>query len=144
MIDAAALQIVLMALTGWLDCRERQAVAYLIEENRLLRRQLGDRRLRLTDDDRRRLAARAYQVGRAVLREIATIATPDTLLRWHRQLIARKWTYARRSDRRTVLCEIRSSSCAWRPRIQPGDTRGFRAHSKTSGIAWAARPFAGS
>jgi putative transposase len=29
------------------------------------------------------------------------------LLRWHRQLIARKWMYARRSDRRTVLCEIR-------------------------------------
>lgn len=78
MIDPAALQIVLMALTGWLDRRERQAVAYLIEENRLLRRQLGNRRLRLTDDDRRRLAARAYRVGRAVLREIATIALPDT------------------------------------------------------------------
>ena len=108
MIDPAALHIVLMALTGWLDGRERQAVAYLIEENRLLRRQLGDRRLRLTDDDRRRLAARAYQVGRAVLREIATIATPDTLLRWHRQLIARKWTYARgRSCRSGVLAEIR-------------------------------------
>jgi hypothetical protein len=43
----------------------------------------------------------------AALREIATIATPDTLLRWHRQLIARKWTYARRSTRRSVLFEIR-------------------------------------
>jgi hypothetical protein len=105
-IDPAALQIMLMALTGWLDRRERQAVAYLIEENRLLRRQLGGRRLCLTDDDRRRLAARAYQVGRAALRQIATIATPDTLLRWHRQLIARKWTYARKSDRPRVLCEI--------------------------------------
>ena len=107
MIDPAALQIVLSVLTGWLDRREREAVAYLIEENRLLRRQLGGRRLRLTDDDRRRLAARAYRVGRAALREIATIATPDTLLRWHRQLIARKWTYARRSGRRGVLVEIR-------------------------------------
>jgi len=105
-IDPAALQIVLMALTGWLDRRERQAVAYLIEENRLLRRQLGARRLRLTDDDRRRLAARAYQVGRAALRQIATVATPDTLLRWHRQLIARKWTYARKSDDRRIVCEI--------------------------------------
>jgi hypothetical protein len=75
-IDFGALQIVLSALTGWLDRRERAAVAYLIEENRLLRRQLGGRRLRLTDDDRRRLAARAYRVGRAALREIATIATP--------------------------------------------------------------------
>jgi transposase InsO family protein len=82
-------------------------VAYLIEENRLLRRQLGTRRLRLTDDDRRRLAARAYQVGRRALREIATIATPDTLLRWHRQLIAQKWTYGRKAGRRGVLLEIR-------------------------------------
>jgi hypothetical protein len=82
-------------------------VAYLIEENRLLRRQLGGRRLCLTDDDRRRLAARAYRLGRAALREIATIATPDTLLRWHRQLIARKWTYAKGCGRRGVLVEIR-------------------------------------
>jgi hypothetical protein len=73
---------------------DRHPVAYLIEENRLLQRQLGGRRLRLTDDDRRRLAAQAYRVGRGALRDIATIATPDTLLRWHRQLIARKWTYA--------------------------------------------------
>ena len=71
MIDPAALRQVLLALT---------------------------RRPRLTDDDRRRLAARAYRVGRAALREIATIATPDTLLRWHRQLIARKWTYAESPD----------------------------------------------
>ena len=107
MIDPVALQMVLSVLTGWLDRREREAIAYLIEENRLLRRQLGSRRLRLTDDDRRQLAARAYRVGRAVLQEIATIATPDTLLRWHRQLIARKWTYARRAGRRGVLIEIR-------------------------------------
>lgn len=106
-IDPAALQMVLSVVTGWLDRREREAVAYLIEENRLLRRQLGRRRLRLTDDDRRRLAARAYRLDRAALREIATIATPDTLLRWHRQLIAREWTYAKRSGRRGVLLEIR-------------------------------------
>jgi len=80
-IDPAALQMVLCVLTGRLDRWEREGVAYLIEENRCLRRQLGTRRLRLTDDDRRRLAARAYRLGRAALREIATIATPDTLLR---------------------------------------------------------------
>ena len=108
MIDLAALQIVLMALIGWLDGHEREALAYLIEENRVLRRQLGGRRLRLTDDERRRLAVRAYRVGRAALREIATIATPDTLLRWHRRLIARKWTYARKSRRPGVLIEIRT------------------------------------
>jgi transposase len=106
-IDLGALQIVLCVLTGWLDRQERDAVAYLVEENRVIRRQLGGRRLRLTDDDRRRLAVRAYRVGRAALREIATIATPDTLLRWHRQLIARKWTYARKTGRRSLLSEIR-------------------------------------
>src|ERR1700740_3833122 len=99
--------MLLMVLTGCLDRRERDALAYLVEENRLLRRQLGGRRLRLADDDRRRLAARAYRLGRAALRDIATIATPDTLLRWHRQLIARKWTYATRAGRRGVLVEIR-------------------------------------
>jgi len=62
-IDFVALQMVLGVLTGWLDRREREAVAYLIEENRLLRRQLGERRLCLTDEDRRRLAARAYRVA---------------------------------------------------------------------------------
>ena len=89
-----------MIVTGWLARREREVVAYLIEENRCLRRQLGTRRVRLTNDDRRRLAARAYRVGRRALRDIATIATPDTLLRWHRQLIARKWTYGRTSVNR--------------------------------------------
>ncbi len=97
-----------MIVTGWLARREREVVAYLIEENRCLRRQLGTRRVRLTDDDRRRLAARAYRVGRRALRDIATIATPDTLLRWHRQLIVRKWTCGRPSvHRRQVLAEIR-------------------------------------
>src|SRR5476651_1093362 len=99
--------MLLIVLTGWLERREREALAYLLEENRLLRRQLGGRRLRLTDDDRRRLAARAVRVGRRALREIATIVTPETLLRWHRQLVAHKWTYATpRSSRRGVLAEI--------------------------------------
>jgi putative transposase len=99
--------MLLLVLTGWLERREREALAYLIEENRLLRRQLGGRRLRLTDDDRRRLAVRAYRLGCRALRGFATIVTPDTLLRWHRQLVARKWTYATpRSNRRGVLAEI--------------------------------------
>jgi hypothetical protein len=107
-IDPAALQMLLLALTGWLERRERQTIAYLLEENRLLRQRLGGRRLRLTDDDRRRLAARAYRLGRHTLCEIATIVTPDTLLRWHRQLVARKWTDATsRVSRRGVLAEIR-------------------------------------
>jgi putative transposase len=52
------------------------------------------------------LAVRAHRVGRATLKEIATIATPDTLRRWHRQLIARKWTYATTPGRGGVMPEI--------------------------------------
>jgi putative transposase len=100
--------MLLLTVTTWLDRQERELLAYLIEENRVLRRQLGGRRLRLTDDDRRQLAARAYRLGRQVLRGVATIVTPDTLLRWHRRLIARKWTYAKKGEsRRGVLAEIR-------------------------------------
>ena len=53
MIDVSAFQMLLLPVTSWLDQREREVLAYLIEENRVLRRQLGGRRLRLTDDDRR-------------------------------------------------------------------------------------------
>src|SRR5262245_57928485 len=105
--DVSALQMVLAVLTGWLDRQEREALRYLIEENRVLRRQLGTQRLRLTDDDRRRLAVRAHRLGRQALEQVATLVTPDTLLRWHRQLIARKWTYARGPSRRCVLADIR-------------------------------------
>jgi transposase InsO family protein len=106
-IDVSTIQMLLLVLTGWLDRREQEALAYLVEENRLLRRQLGGRRLRLTDEDRRRLAVRAFRVGRRALREIATIVTPDTLLRWHHQLVARKSTYAGRPGHRGVLAAIR-------------------------------------
>jgi hypothetical protein len=74
--------MLLIAVTGWLAGREREMLAYLIEENRVLRRQLARRRLRLADEDRRKLAACAYRVGRRPLRNVATIVTPDTLLRW--------------------------------------------------------------
>ena len=53
MIEVSAFQMLLLPVTSWLDQREREVLAYLIEENRVLRRQLGGRRLRLSDDDRR-------------------------------------------------------------------------------------------
>src|SRR6478672_9721936 len=94
-----------MAVVGWWADQRQASVAYLIEENRILRTRLRGR-VRLTDDERRRLAVHGHRVGRRRLRQIATIVTPDTILRWHRQLIARKWTYATRLGRRGILAEI--------------------------------------
>jgi hypothetical protein len=47
--------------------------------------------LRFTDDQRRRLAGKAQGLGRKVLGELGTIVTPETLLAWHRRLIAQKY-----------------------------------------------------
>jgi putative transposase len=107
-IDRLSVRIVLAVLAGWLNDKQQDVIAYLIEENRTLRSQLGGRRLRLTDAQRRRLAQCGKRLGRRMLGQVATIVTPDTILRWHRQLIARKWTYPRRrSSRQGVLQEIR-------------------------------------
>ena len=51
----------------------------------------GPRRLRFNDGQRRRLAVRGKRLGRAVLKQLGSIVTPDTVLRWHRELIARKY-----------------------------------------------------
>src|SRR6187200_1705264 len=84
-------RFVLIAVAGWMNQRQLQMIEYLREENRVLREQLGERRLRLTNDQRRRLAARAKGLGRKVLAELAAIVTPETLLRWHQRLIAQKY-----------------------------------------------------
>jgi hypothetical protein len=55
-MDASVLGMLLLTVASWLDRQEREMLAYLIEENRVLRWQVGERRLRLTDDDRRNLA----------------------------------------------------------------------------------------
>ena len=107
MVDVTFARVVLSALAGWLSHRQQEAIAYLREENSILRRQLQGRRLRLTDDERRRLAVRGHRLGRRALGNVATLVTPDTILRWHRQLIARKWTNEKRPRRPGVLQEIR-------------------------------------
>ena len=99
--------MLLAAVLGWLEQEQRDVIAFLREENRALKTQLVGRRLRLNDAQRRRLAVLGQRLGRNVLREVATLVTPDTILRWHRELIARKWTYVRRRPGRPgVLAEI--------------------------------------
>jgi transposase InsO family protein len=83
-------------VAGWLQRHQQQVITYLIEENRVLKAQLGGRRLRLTDTERRRLAALAHPLGRKRLKEVALLATPDTLLRWYKRLIAQKFDGSKR------------------------------------------------
>src|SRR3954451_3931310 len=84
-------RFVLISIAGWMNHQQQQAIDYLREENRVLREQLGGRRLRFTDDQRRRLAAKAKGLGRKILSQVATLVTPETLLAWHRKLIAQKY-----------------------------------------------------
>ena len=69
-------RLLLISVAGWLGQQQRDAIDYLQEENRALREQLGNKRLRLSNDQRRRLAAKAKKLGWCILREVATIVTP--------------------------------------------------------------------
>ncbi len=85
------LQFPVLLLAGWLSGQQQEVIEYLQEENRVLREQLGGRRLRFRDAHRRRLARKAKRLGRRRLRELSTFVTPDTLLRWDRELVAEQY-----------------------------------------------------
>ena len=107
--DLLPVRLLLITLAGWVNRHQQHVIEYLVEENRALREQLRGRRVRLTDDQRRRLAPKGQRLGRQVLRQVATIVTPDTILRWYRRLIAQKWTSeCRRSGRPGLMKEIAS------------------------------------
>ncbi len=86
-----SLQFLVFTMAGWLNLHQQDLIDYLREENRILREQLGSGRLRLTDAQRRRLAVRGKVLGSKALGEVAGIVTPDTILRWYRRLIAKKY-----------------------------------------------------
>ncbi|MEP7243898.1 MAG: integrase core domain-containing protein [Gammaproteobacteria bacterium] len=90
------LHLLLMMFAGWINRHQLDVIDYLQEENRLLKERLGGRRIRFTDAERRRLARKAFALGRKVLNGLDTLVTPDTLLRWHRELVASKWNYSQR------------------------------------------------
>ena len=81
----------LLLFSGWVNRQQQAVIDYLLEENRILRAERGRRRLRLTDDQRRRLAVKGKGLGRRRLGNIAGIVTPDTILRWSRRLVAKKY-----------------------------------------------------
>src|SRR5918911_1443380 len=105
MVDAQSLlRFLLVMLAAWLARRQEELIEYLKAENRLLTARLGSRRIRFTDSERRLLARYAKAVGRKKLLELGPIVSPDTLLRWHRRLVAAKWTFApRRAGRPQIM-----------------------------------------
>jgi transposase len=85
------LQFLAAWLAVWLGRVLQQQVDYLKAENRALKEKLGGRRLQFDDATRRRLAVLGKAMGRKALAEVATIATPETIMRWYRQLVAKKY-----------------------------------------------------
>ena len=101
--------LLVVAIAGWIQREQQAAIVYLLEENRVLKARLRGRKLRFTDDERCRLAVKGKELGRKLLAEVAGIVTPETLLAWHRRLIARKWDYSARRKhhgRPRVMVEI--------------------------------------
>jgi len=88
-------QLLLLILAGWINRHQQEVLECLRAENQVLKEKLGKKRI-LTDDQRRRLAVKGKVLGRKALQEIDTMVTPDTILRWHRQLVARRWDYSER------------------------------------------------
>ena len=134
-------QFLLITLAGWINRNQQDVIDYLLKENRVLKRQLRGRRLRLTDDERRRLAVKGKALGRQVLQKIATIVTPDTILAWYRKLVVVSGTTLNGESPAGLEGKRRppTSSFAWPERIRHGATRGFKVRSLT----WATSSLAG-
>jgi putative transposase len=85
------LQFLLLVFAGWVNRHQQAVIEYLLAENQSLRGQLGKRRIRWTDAQRRRLAENAKAIGRSTLVALSSVVAPDTLLRWYRNLVAAKY-----------------------------------------------------
>src|SRR5207248_9470958 len=90
------LHLLVMMFAGWVNRHQLDVIEYLQEENRVLKERYGGTPLRFTDAERRRRARKARALGRKVLNELEALVTPDTLLRWYRELVASKWNYSHR------------------------------------------------
>src|ERR1700686_3113199 len=102
------LSFLLMITAGWVHRHQLIVIEFLQAENRLLKDRLRGKRIRFTDAERALLARKAKAVGRKALLELETTVSPDTLLRWHRRLIAEKWNFVhrRRPGRPRIMQKI--------------------------------------
>ena len=96
----------------WIEREAETRIEYLKAENRLLRSRLGRRRVLFSHAERRTLATLAKEIGSEALRALDPLVSPATLLRWHRQLVAQKWTLleGRRPGRPNLPMAVRYHS----------------------------------
>lgn len=92
--------ILLAILIGQANERQQRIIEFQNDQIEALLKKLGKKRVLLTDDQRRVLAVKGPALGRKALLELTTIVTPDTILRWHRELVAKKWDH---TDRRKTV-----------------------------------------
>ena len=104
--------LLLTVLAGAVHEEQQQVIEYLRAENQVLKEKLGKKRIILNADQRRRLAVKGKVLGRKTLSAIASIVTPDTILRWHRQLVVAKHDFSDRRKRsgRAPIASIPHSS----------------------------------
>ena len=100
-------QLFLLILASWINREQQQRIEYLQTEVAVLKEHIGKKRILLTDEQRRRLAVKGKAIGRKALDEVGSLFTPDTLLRWHRQLVAKKWDYSDRKKKKPGRPRIR-------------------------------------
>ena len=93
-------QIMLVSIAGWINKHQQQVIEFQNAQLEECKKCFAGKRIPFSDDQRRRLAEKAKSLGRTALSQIATLVTPDTFLRWHRELVAQKWTYPKNSPGR--------------------------------------------
>src|ERR1700730_8161854 len=92
--------LVLAGFAGWINRQQQEVIEYLRTENQILKEKLGKRRILLSDDQRRRPAVKGNVHRSKVLETVGTLFTPDTILRWHRLLVAQKWDTSDRGQKK--------------------------------------------
>ena len=121
-------QLFVASFLGWLQHEQHEIILYLREENRVLKAQLRLQRLRLTDNERRRLAALGERLGRRILAQVGKMS--------HRTRFYGGTGSSSPGNKRTrsggpdgPVCSRRSvgSSCGWRAKIPAGATLASKA-----------------
>ena len=86
--------LLLAISSGWVHRRQLEIIEFYQSQLESMLKAQGKKRILLTDDQRRLLAVKGKCLGRKALQELTTIVTPDTILRWHRELVAQKWDHS--------------------------------------------------